>query len=338
MMLNVGVIGYGYWGPNLVRNFNSLKGVRVLKVADLKPDRTEKVKVQYPHIATTNNPDDVINDPMIDAVLIATPINTHYELTRKALLNNKHVLVEKPLAGSSDEAEELVNLAESKNLVMLVDHTFIYTGAVRKVKEIINTGTLGEVLYFDSIRVNLGLFQPDMSVIWDLAPHDLSILEYLIGSDPEGVVATGTSHFNPDVENIAYITLYYADGLIAHINVSWLSPVKIRLIMIGGTKKMIVYDDTEPSEKVKVYDKSVEIQPANNESVYKYLVEYRTGDMWAPKLENKEALRTEAEHFVDCVVNGIKPITDGHFGLKIVRLLEKIEESLKRKGNLVFLG
>ena len=321
-----------------MRNFNSLRGVKVLKVADLKPDRTEKVKVQYPHIETTNDPNEVIDDPAIDAILIATPINTHYELTKKALLEGKHVLVEKPLAGSSEEAEDLVNLAERKNLIMLVDHTFIYTGAVRKVKEIIETGTLGEVLYFDSIRVNLGLFQPDMSVIWDLAPHDLSILEYLLGSNPEGVVATGTSHFNPGVENIAYITLYYADGLIAHINVSWLSPVKIRLIMIGGTKKMIVYDDTEPSEKVKVYDKGVEIQPANNESVYKYLVEYRTGDMWAPKLENKEALRTEAEHFVDCVITGTKPITDGLFGLKIVKLLEKIEESLKRKGNFVLLG
>lgn len=337
-MLNIGVIGYGYWGPNLVRNFNSLRGVKVLKVADLKPDRTEKVKVQYPHIETTNDPNEVINDPAIDAILIATPINTHYELTKKALLEGKHVLVEKPLAGSSEEAEVLVNLAERKNLTMLVDHTFIYTSAVRMIKKIVDSNILGNILYFDSIRVNLGLFQPDMSVIWDLAPHDLSILEYLLGAEPEGVVATGTSHFNPGVENIAYITLYYADSLIAHINVSWLSPVKIRLIMIGGTKKMIVYDDTEPSEKVKVYDKGVEIQPSNNESVYRYLVEYRTGDMWAPKLENKEALRTEAEHFVDCIINGTKPITDGFFGLKIVKLLEKIEESLNGKGNLVFLG
>lgn len=337
-MVNVGVIGYGYWGPNLVRNFNSLAGVRVLKVADLKPDRTAKVKVQYPHIETTNSPNEVINDPSIDAILIATPINSHYELAKRALLEGKHVLVEKPLAGSSIEAEELVNLAERKNLVMLVDHTFIYTGAVRKVKEIIQTGTLGNLLYFDSIRVNLGLFQQDLSVIWDLAPHDLSILEYLLESDPEGIVATGTSHFNPNIENIAYITLYYTNGVIAHINVSWLSPVKIRLIMIGGSKKMIVYDDTEPSEKVKVYDKGVQIQPVNNESVYKYLVEYRSGDMWAPKLENKEALKTEAEHFIECILSGSQPITDGLFGLKIVKLLEKIEESLKRKGSLLFLG
>ncbi len=339
-MIRVGVIGFGYWGPNLVRNFNAIEDAEVLWVADLKEDRRRLAKRLYPHVEVTENPDEVIRDPRVDAVLIATPIFSHYSLAKKALQEGKHVLVEKPLTSRSEEAEELVELADKKNLVLLVDHTFIYTGAVQKIKELVDSGDLGRILYFDSIRVNLGLFQPDVNVLWDLAPHDLSILEYLLDIQPEGVVATGASHYNPELENIAYLTLYYPDDVIAHVNVSWLAPVKIRLLVLGGTKKMIVYDDTEPSEKVKVYDKGVEVLKNGepNEHVYRFLVEYRMGDMWAPKLSSKEALRTEAEHFVSCIQKGTKPVTDGTFGLKIVRILEAATESLKKRGAFVPLN
>ncbi len=336
-MIRVGVIGFGYWGPNLVRNFNAIENAEVLWVADLKEERRVLAQRLYPHIQVTDNPDEVIRDPRVDAVLIATPIFAHYELAKKALQEGKHVLVEKPLTARSEEAEELVELADQKNLVLLVDHTFIYTGAVQKIKELVESGDLGRILYFDSIRVNLGLFQPDVNVLWDLAPHDLSILEYLLDLKPEGVVATGASHYNPDLENIAYLTLYYPNEVIAHVNVSWLAPVKIRLLVLGGTKKMVVYDDTEPSEKVKVYDKGVEVYQNGepNEHLYRFLVEYRTGDMWAPKLSSKEALREEAEHFVACVEKGLRPKTDGAFGLRIVKILEAATRSLKNRGQFV---
>ncbi len=340
-MVRVGVIGFGYWGPNLVRNFNAIDGAEVLWVADLKEDRRNLAKRLYPHIQVTPDPDEVIRDPRVDAVLIATPIFAHYELAKRALNEGKHVLVEKPLTSRSEEAEELVELAEKKNRVLLVDHTFIYTGAVRKIKELVTSNQLGDILYFDSMRVNLGLFQPDVNVLWDLAPHDLSILEYLLeGLQPEGVVATGASHYNPDLENIAYLTLYYPNNVIAHVNVSWLAPVKIRLLVLGGTKKMVVYDDTEPSEKVKVYDKGVEVLKNNdtNEHLYRFLVEYRMGDMWAPKLDSKEALRAEAEHFVECIENSTRPITDGEFGLRIVKILEAATESLRSRGRFVPLN
>ena len=299
-MLNFGVIGYGYWGPNIVRNLVSVEGARVLAVADKLPVARERAQKANPGIQVTADASDVISSTDIDAVAIITPVWTHFELAKAALENGKHIFVEKPFTSTSAQAEELINLAATKNLKIMVDHTFLFTGAVRKIKQLLQEGALGKLYYYDSTRVNLGLFQHDVNVIWDLAPHDLSIMDYLIQATPEEIVATGQTHLN-GVEDVAFITLYFPDQIIAHINVNWLSPVKVRMTLIGGEKKMLVWNDLEADEKVKIYDKGVQVTGA--EGVYDLLVNYRSGDMWAPHLDQVEALRQELAYFVDCITN-----------------------------------
>ena len=335
-MISVGVIGYGYWGPKLVRNFMEADGARVSAVSDLRPECLARVKDRYPAAKTTVDPGELFADPEIDAVAVATPVSTHMDLAMQALKAGKHVFVEKPLAASSDECRRLIEEAGRRNLVLMVDHTFIYTGAVRKIRELVSSGTLGEIYYYDSVRVNLGLFQHDVNVIWDLAVHDLSIMEYVMGAHPVAVSATGISHVAGQPENVAYLTLFFDGSMIAHLHVNWLTPVKVRRTLIGGSKKMIVYDDLEPDEKVKVYDKGITIDNSDS-SVYQMLIGYRVGDMWAPKLAGAEALHDEALHFVKCVEEGGSPINDGPSGLRVVQILEAATESMAKKGQLVEL-
>jgi len=335
-MVNVGVIGYGYWGPNLVRNFMEVPGSTVAAVSDLREPRLAEVARRYPTIRTTRNADDLFNDASIDAIVIATPVFSHFDLAMKALQAGKHVLLEKPLTSTSDQAKQLIDEAARRKLVLMVDHTFVYTGAVRKIQELVSSGELGDIYYYDSVRVNLGLFQHDVSVIWDLAVHDLAIMDHLLDAKPCAVAATGISHLPGQPENVAYITLFFEARQIAHIHVNWLAPVKVRQTLIGGSQKMIVYDDLEPSEKIKVYDKGVNMT-RRSEDVYEMLVSYRSGDMWAPRLDATEGLRAEAAHFLECIASGEAPLTDGHAGLRIVRLLEAAEKSLKARGQIVEL-
>jgi len=336
-MLKVGVIGYGYWGPNLVRNFMSAPGSSVGAVCDLQEKRLAPLRKLYPGVNATTNPHELITDKSVDAVVICTPVSSHFELAMNALKAGKHVLVEKPLAANSADALKLITEAEARKLVLMVDHTFVYTDAVRKMREMISSGKLGEIYYYDAVRVNLGLFQHDVNVIWDLAIHDLSIMDYVLPHKPVAISATGMSHVPGQPENVAYITLFFNEAQIAHVHVNWLTPVKVRHTLIGGSEKMILYDDLEPSEKLKVYDKGITVTPGP-EDVYKMLVSYRSGDMWAPRLDNTEALQTEAIHFIDCVENGTHPETDGHAGLRMVTMIEAAEQSLRNRGSLVELG
>ena len=335
-MIRIGVIGYGYWGPNLVRNFMAAPDSAVSRVCDLRKERLSTLGKLYPGLKTCSDSAALINDPEIDAVVIATPVSSHFELAMAALRAGKHVLVEKPLAARSDQARKLVDEAAAQNLVLLVDHTFVYTDAVRKIRELIASGQLGEIYYYDAVRVNLGLFQHDVSVIWDLAIHDLSIIDHVLPSKPVAVAATGISHVPGQPENVAYITLFFSSAQIAHVHVNWLTPVKVRHTLIGGSEKMILYDDLEPSEKLKVYDKGIDVTP-EPEDVYKMLVSYRLGDMWAPQLSNTEALQTEALHFIDCIENNKQPETDGPAGLRMVNLIEAAETSLRDRGRLIEL-
>jgi predicted dehydrogenase len=328
-MINFGVIGYGYWGPNVVRNLDSLEDARVLAISDTSPSATARAHKAYPGIRITDDAAEVISSTDIDAVAIITPVWTHFELAKAALENGKHAFVEKPFTSNAAQAEELIDLAAGNNLRVMVDHTFLFTAAVKKIKQLLEDGTLGKLYYYDSTRVNLGLFQHDVNVIWDLAPHDLSIVDYLIGQSPEEIVATGQTHLN-GFEDIAFITLYFPDEVIAHINVNWLSPVKVRTTLIGGAKKMLVWNDLEADEKVKIYDKGVQI--TSREGLYNLLVNYRSGDMWAPKLEQVEALRLELNYFVDCIMQGQTPFNDGVAGLRVVKMLEAANKSLRQRG------
>jgi predicted dehydrogenase len=332
-MVNIGVIGYGYWGPNLVRNFSELQHGRVVAVADLDAERLALAQRRH-GVRTTRELPELLADPEVDAIAIATPVRTHFELAMAALRAGKHVWLEKPMTETLEQARRLVDEAQRRALVLLVDHTFIYTGAVGKMADLIAEGELGRVLYYDSVRVNLGLFQRDVSVISDLAVHDFSILDHLLHEHPVAVTASGTNHFPGTPANLAYVTLFYASGTIAHVNVSWLAPVKLRQILVGGSKKMITYDDLEPSEKVKVYDKGVSLTD-DPDQIHEMRIGYRTGDMWAPQLPVREALSVEATHFVDCVVRSQQPITDGHAGVRVVRLLEAATQSLAAQGRLV---
>jgi predicted dehydrogenase len=309
---------------------------QVISVSDLRDDRLAEVRRRYPSIKTTRDCSELITDKSVDAIAIATPVSSHFQLAMRALDAGKHVLVEKPLASSSEQCSALVDRASARGLTIMVDHTFVFTGAVRKMRDLIAQGVLGNIYYYDSMRVNLGLFQHDVSVIWDLAVHDLSILDYVLGQKPVAVSATGINNIEGQPPNVAYITLFFPGREIAHIHVNWLAPVKVRRTLIGGSEKMIVYDDLEPSEKVKIYDKGISIEP-RREEVYELLVSYRSGDMWAPKLDTTEALRTEAEYFFDSIEWGSTPITDGQTGLRIVRLLEAAELSMSRRGELVEL-
>ena len=328
-MINFGVIGYGYWGPNVVRNLQSLEGVSVLTIADTNPSARARAHKAYPGTRITDDAAEITSSSDIDAVAIITPVWTHFDLAKAALENGKHAFVEKPFTSTAAQAEELINLADRSNLRVMVDHTFLFTTAVKKIKQLLQDGTLGKLYYYDSTRVNLGLFQHDVNVIWDLAPHDLSIMDYLIEQSPEEIVATGQTHLN-GVEDVAFITLYFPNEVIAHVNVNWLSPVKIRTTLIGGAKKMLVWNDLEADEKVKVYDKGVEV--TSREGLYDLLVNYRSGDMWAPKLEQVEALRLELSYFVDCITQGETPFNDGIAGLRVVRMLEAANQSLRQRG------
>ena len=333
-MIRLGVIGYGYWGPQIVRNFHNLETSQVTAVCDKSPKALRRVQQAYPEIKVSQDITDVLRSGNNDAVAIVTPVCSHYELAKAALENGKHVFVEKPFTCKASHAAELIELAERKNLKIMVDHTFLFTGAVKKMRQLINDGTLGELYYYDSVRVNLGLFQHDVNVLWDLAPHDLSIMDYLIPEKPEAVVATGETHLN-GVADVAFMTVYFPRKIIAHINVNWLSPVKVRTTLIGGEKKMLVWNDLEADEKIKVYDKGVQV--SSGEGVYELLVSYRSGDMWAPKIERIEALQNETAYFVECVTDNKKPINDGEAGLRVVRMLEAADKSLKEKGKIVTL-
>src|SRR5271168_2038737 len=332
-LLNIGVIGYGYWGPNIVRNFHGQQRSRVVTVCDNNPNSLQRVRQAFPDIQTTSDCAELLTSPDIDAIAVVTPVWTHFELAKAALENGKHVFVEKPFTCTTAQAEELIELADRKHLKIMVDHTFLFTGAVKRMKELIDDGTLGELYYYDSTRVNLGLFQHDVNVLWDLAPHDLSIMDYLIKSKPEAVVATGERHLN-GVADIAFLTLYYPNNMIGHINVNWLSPVKVRTTLIGGEKKMLVWNDLEADEKLKIYDKGVQM---SGDGVYQLLVSYRSGDMWAPRVEQVEALKLEAAYFVDCIQNDKKAFNDGVAGLHVVRVLEAADQSLQQTGKVIRL-
>lgn len=334
-MVRFGVIGYGYWGPNVVRNLFSTEGAQVAMLCDQSEAALARAQKTYPGLRLTSNPDDILKSPEIDAVAVVTPVWTHYELAKAALNNGKHVFVEKPFTSSSAQAEELIELAEKKNLKIMVDHTFLFTGSVRKIREMVDEGVLGELYYYDSLRVNLGLFQHDVNVIWDLAPHDLSIMDYVIKERAEAVVATGERHLN-GLEDVAFITVYFPRNVIAHINVNWLSPVKVRTTLIGGAKKMLVWNDLEVDEKIKVYDKGVQ-KTNGSESLHQVLVSYRTGDMWAPQVERAEALQVELRYFLDCIQNNRTPFNDGHAGLRVVRMLEAANQSVMNRGAAVKL-
>jgi predicted dehydrogenase len=342
-LLQVGIVGYGYWGPNLARNFEEATGTRVVAVSDLRPERLTQVRDRFPQARVTTDFRELIANPEVDAVVIATPVSTHYSLALAALQAGKHVLVEKPLARTSQQARELIDTAERLGRTLMVDHTFVYTGAVQKIKELVDSGQLGRLYYYDSVRINLGLFQHDISVIWDLAVHDLAIMDYVLDRVPRAAAAIGVAHIPGRPVNMGYLTCFFEDDLIAHLHVNWLAPVKVRRTLISGDRQMIVYDDVEPSEKIKVYDKGITVTNGlgngnGMEKAHELLVGYRTGDMMAPQISLAEALRVEAQHFAECVHSGRRPLTDGWAGLRVIQVLEAAERSLAANGSPVELA
>jgi predicted dehydrogenase len=338
-MIGVAVVGYGYWGPNLVRNFWEVPGTTLVSVCDLREERLAGVRARYPAVETTSRVDDVLKDSRVDVVAIATPVSSHFEIARRALEAGKHVFIEKPMTATTEESLRLLEIADRRGLVVGVDHTFVYTGAVRKMRELVASGDIGDVYYYDSMRVNLGLFQHDVSVIWDLAVHDLSILDYVLPARPVAVSATGHAHVPGEPINVAYLTLFFEHNLVAHVNVNWLAPVKVRQTLLAGSRKMIVYDDLEPSEKIRVYDKGITLNGGtqNGDQKYQMLVGYRAGDMWAPHLEVTEALSVELRQFAKCVEERSAPLTDGQAGLRVVRILEAATQSMKERGRVIEL-
>jgi len=337
-MIGIGVIGYGYWGPNLARNFSENPNARLVAISDRSEKRRSIAQRRYPTTRIIPEGLDLIRDPEVQAVVIATPVHTHFDLAMAALDAGKHVLVEKPIADSSEKADQLVAKAREEGLVLLVDHTFVYTGAVARIREMVQSGELGDLYYYDSTRINLGLFQSDVSVLWDLAVHDLSILDDVVRERPTEVSANGISHVEGHPVNLAYLTLRFPGRMIAHLHVNWLAPVKIRQTLIGGSKRMVVYDDLEASEKVRVYDKGITLQDAEDgASVYKMVAYRRTGDMIAPRLNMTEALEVEAEHFLRCIRGEETPRTSGEQGARLVRVLEAAEQSLREDGRWVKL-
>ncbi|MBV9066237.1 MAG: Gfo/Idh/MocA family oxidoreductase [Methylobacteriaceae bacterium] len=334
--IGIGIVGYGYWGPNLVRNFASCEASRVIAVSDLDGAKLGACSRRHPEIATTSHFKDLLQNPQIDAVAIATPVDTHFELAQAALNAGKHVLVEKPLAPTSEQVSRLIDEADRRGLTLMVDHTFLYTPAVRKIRELLLQNQLGEVYYYDSTRSSLGLFQRDVNVIWDLAVHDIAIIQYLLNEDPVAVSATGSCHVAGSPENMAHITLFFASKCVAHVSVNWLSPIKVRQTFVGGSKKMIVYDDLEPTEKIKVYDKGITLN-APSEDAHQFRIGYRAGDMWAPHISTTEALQTEVEHFIECVGTGSSPISDGLSGLRVIEVLEAASRSIADQGKPVEL-
>lgn len=333
--MQLGVIGLGYWGPNIVRNAVTNSNITRVVCCDQDPKQLAKIKSSFNSVETIQNIDDLLKDDNIDAVAIVTPVDTHYSLAMKALEHGKHILVEKPFTSTVKEAEEILELADKKNLVTMVDHTFIYTSAVRKIKSLTESGEIGDLYYYDSVRVNLGLFQRDVNVIWDLAPHDFSIMNYVLNKKPVSLKAMGADHVGKGLEDVAYVHINFADNLIAHFHLNWLSPVKIRKTLISGSKQMIVYDDMQSAEKIKVYDKGIEV--TTKEQEYNLLINYRSGDMHAPMLQNTEALRLMIQEFVDAIKEKREPLTSGQEGLKVVQLLEATQKSIKNNGQIIEL-
>jgi len=334
-MINVAVIGYGYWGPNLVRNFIENPSTNVSYVCDIDESRLKMIRYKNFRMKPVTNYQDIIKDDNVQLVAIATPVSTHYKIACDMLKAGKHVFIEKPMTLNSSQAEKLIELADKKNLIIFVDHIYIYTGAVRTVKSLLSSRGIGDIYYFDSIRVNLGLFQHDVNVIWDLAPHDFSIMDYLIDEKPVSISTIGASRVFGRIEDIAYISVQFKNGLIAHFHVNWMSPVKIRRIIIGCSKKMIVFDDLNVDEKVKVYDRGFKLMHASKDQLYRSLVQYRIGDMYSPRIDTTEALKVEISHLVDCMKSNKRPVTDGEAGLRVIRLLEASQKSLKRGGAFV---
>ncbi len=333
--MKVGVIGLGYWGPNLVRNFSALPDVEKVIACDQRTERLQFIKNKFPAVELTSNADDVINGNS-DIVVIATPVYTHYNIAMSCLEAGKHIWVEKPFTATTSEAESLIEIAEKRNLKIFVDHTFIYTGAVRKMKELVDKGELGKILYFDSERINLGLFQRDVNVVWDLAPHDLSIMNYVLGNHKiEAVCSNGIANYNGK-ENIAHLSIYFEDNCFAHFHVNWTSPVKIRRMIVGGDKKMLVFDDMENFEKIKVYDSGVDFK--TQESIHEALVQYRIGDMFSPKVNQTEALALGAQEFINAIKENRNPLTDGVDGLNVVKILEASSQSLKERGKMIYFS
>jgi predicted dehydrogenase len=336
-VIGIGVIGYGYWGPNLVRNFAECRDAQIRGVCDLREERRALAARRFPGITTTALPADLFNDPSIDAIVIATPVEYHFDLAMAALQAGKHVLVEKPITSTSEQALRLIEEAARRTRVLMVDHTFVYTAAVRKMRELTQAGELGDIYYYDSVRINLGLFQHDVNVLWDLAVHDVSIMDYVLSQQPVAVSATGFAHVAGRPENIAYMTMFFDTSLIAHVHANWLAPVKVRRTLLGGSRRMVVFDDLEASEKIKVYDRGISLNPSP-ENVYQMLIGYRTGDMWAPQLAVTEALSIEAAHFVESIQAGTAPVSDGEAGYRVVRLLEAATESMAQQGRAVTIG
>lgn len=330
-MINVGVIGAGYWGPNIIRNFTSHPNTQVIMVSDLLESRLQKIKKTYPHIKTTTNTDALLTNNELDLIAICTPVSTHFELAQKAIEQGKHVFIEKPMTSSLEEAKELLKFASKKNVHIFVDHTFLFTPTVQYIKHLLDNDFVGDLLYFDSVRINLGLFQHDVSVVWDLAVHDFSILLYLIDRFPVSISATGAAHLNPKIYDMAYISLEYENNFISHIHVNWLSPVKVRKCLIAGSRKMIVWNDNEADEKLKIYDKGIDVVKDTNQ-IYELLIQYRTGDMISPRLPNVEALFQEVNHIVKVLKGDEKPISDGLLGMRVVQLLETTSSSIQHKG------
>jgi predicted dehydrogenase len=335
--MRIGIIGAGYWGPNLIRNFLLLPNAAVVAVADAQESRRKFIADRYPTVRLHADASEMIAGNSVDAVVISTPVSTHYSLAKAALEGGKHVLLEKPMCASSAECDDLIAIAQARGLTLMVDHTFLYTGAVRKIRELIQSGDIGDILYFDSVRVNLGLFQHDVNVLWDLAPHDLSIMDAILGPKATSVTAVGQSHFGQPQADIAYMTVSFGGASIAHFHVNWLAPVKVRMTLIGGSKQMIVYDDTEPSEKIKVYDKGVTVTSKDVEEIRKTLVQYRTGDMRAPRLDGTEALFEVAREFVDSIRENRTPLTDAASGRRVVAILEAGDKSMNLGGQPVKL-
>ena len=330
-MMKIGLIGYGYWGPNLARNFNQNPDLELSYICDFSADRLKTASVIFKQTKFVNDPEVLFKDTTLDAIAVATPVSTHFDLAKRALESGKDVWLEKPMTEKVEQAEELIELAEKNKRVLHVDHTFVYTGAVRKIKELIDKGELGDLIYYDSTRVNLGLFQQDVDVIWDLAPHDISIMDYLMPFKKVAVSATGSKFYGNGIVPKALLTIYMENNIVGHINVSWVSPVKIRQTLIGGTAKMVLYDDNQPSEKIKVYDKGVQLFETK-EDLYHLKVQYRVGDMWAPKISDHEALGMQTKHFAECLKTRQKPLTDGRAGLEVVKILVASQKSLKGRG------
>jgi predicted dehydrogenase len=334
--IRIGIVGCGYWGPNLVRNFSKLWDCRVAGIADREPAKLEAIARLYPTIETTTSAQELLSRPDLDAVVITTPISTHYELASQALQQGKHVFVEKPMTATVAEAQRLMELADRLQRVLMVDHTFIYSGAVRTIKQRIDSGEIGEISYYDSVRVNLGLFQHDVNVLWDLGPHDFSIMAYLLTGKPTSISAVGAKLVRSEtwgLESLVYVTIEVSPGILAHFHLNWLSPVKIRRTLIGGSRKMIVYDHLDPDNQVKIFDKGVEIRTDTDR--YQMLAQYRAGDMWAPKIDQAEALEVACRHFLDCIADHQRPLTDGLAGLQNVRLLEAAQQSLEHQGKVI---